>query len=84
MLPSFCNSPDAVDMVNNDVQVEMAEGSPHAPIPWPWPTRWGLTGNELPHRTGGVQGEGVRFAGWDGAGTPGGIPGEKRSSCFSE
>ena len=82
MLHRIGGTPNAM---NNDVQVEMAEGSHHAPIPWPWPTRWGLTGNELPHRTGGVQGEGVRFAGWEGAGTPGGgIPGEKRSSCFSE
>ncbi len=37
MSPRFCNMPDAV---NNDVQVEVAKGSHHLPIPWPWPTRW--------------------------------------------
>jgi len=34
MSHDFFNTSDAV---NNDVQVEVAEGSHHVPIPWAWP-----------------------------------------------
>lgn len=43
MLHRFGNTPDAMDVVNNDGQVAAADPH-HLPTPWPWPTRWAGVG----------------------------------------
>jgi len=50
MSHGFCNTSD---VVNNDVQVEMAAGSHHLPNRWPWPTRWAGAGTSCRQRRGG-------------------------------
>ena len=44
MSPRFCNTPNAMDVGNNGVQVRAAAGSHHPPNPWPWPTRGAWAG----------------------------------------